>query len=242
VTAGAAERLPAELYDAFYDALGKDYRAEARTVLRLARALGARPRSLLDVACGTGRHVEQLSSKLRRVGVDIDSDMLSIAARRCPGARFVQGDMVDFDLADRFDVVTCLFSSIAYVRTMPRLRRAVRCMAAHVAPGGVLVIEPWYRPDTWDADGPGVDRLVLDEPDRNGARICRSSRRGDLSVLDLDYLVADAAGTHRYRERHELRLFETEHYIDAFEAAGLETTVDEYGLWGHGLILGVAPR
>lgn len=233
--------LPAALYDVFSDALGKDYAAEARTVLRLVRSRGVRPRSLLDVACGTGRHVDHFARGLRCVGVDLDTEMLAVAADRCRAATFVEADMLDLDLGERFDVVTCLFSSIAYVRTVPKLRRAVRAMATHLNPGGILVVEPWYRREVWDEDGSGVDLLVVDEPDRKAVRICRSSRRGDLSAMDFDCLIADADGTRRYRERHELRLFETEHYVDAFEAAGLTVSWDEYGLWGHGLVLGVAP-
>jgi SAM-dependent methyltransferase len=236
--------VPAELYDIFNDALGKDYRAEVRTVMRLVRSLGGRPRSVLDVACGTGRHVEELAPRRRCVGVDIDPEMLAVAARRCPEATFERGDMVDLDVGERFDLVTCLFSSIAYTRTVPRLRRAVRHMTAHLNPGGVLVVEPWYRRATWDADAEesDVDLLVVDGPERKAVRICRSSRRGDLSMMDFDVVVADADGTRSYRDSHEMRLFETEQYVDAFDAAGLDTIVEGYGLWGHGLVLGVAPR
>ena len=59
-------------------------------------------------------------------------------------------------------------------------------------------------------------------------------------MLEFDYLVADRAGVRHLHDRHELRLFRTDQYVAAFEAAGLRTTVDDYGLWGHGLILGVA--
>ena len=45
--------------------------------------------------------------------------------------------------ADRaYDVVLCLFSSIGYVKTKSNLNRAVKCMANHLTPGGILLIEP----------------------------------------------------------------------------------------------------
>ena len=75
----------ADVYDAFYDALGKDYEWEARKVLRLVRRHRPRPRTLLDVACGTGRHLEVFARSLRCVGVDLDGDMVRVAAARCPG-------------------------------------------------------------------------------------------------------------------------------------------------------------
>ena len=239
---------PADLYDACADALGKDYDAEARTVLRLVRSRrrGRRAlRSVLDVACGTGRHLAAFGSRLQVTGLDRDLAMLQAAAARCPGARLVRADMAAFDLGERFDVVTCLFGSIAYLLTSSDLRRAVATMAGHLEPGGVLVVEPWYAPEAWDdecAREGTVDLLVVvDDPDRKVVRVCRSSRRQHVSALDFDVLVVDEAGTRRFRERHELALYPLDDYVAAFEAAGLRTSVDDDGLWGHGLVLGVAP-
>ena len=177
---------------------------------------------------------------LRVAGVDLDPGMLARAAARCPGTRLVAGDMTELDLGERFDVVTCLFGSIAYLRTVPRLRRAVGAMARHLEPAGVLVVEPWYEQETWDSEE-DLDLLVLDEPYRKAARICRSSRRGELAAMDFDYVVADGGGNRHFTERHELRLFRRQQYLEVFAAAGLEPTVHDYGLWGHGLILGLAP-
>src|SRR5262245_55966766 len=141
----------ADLYDSLYDALGKDYPAEARVVLRLARrATGRRPRSLLDVACGTGRHMETFAARVARcVGVDVDPAMLTIARRRCPDVRFAQADMATLDLGRRFDIVTCLFSAIGYMRSVVQLRKAITAMAEHLEPGGALVVEPWFQPEQW---------------------------------------------------------------------------------------------
>jgi ubiquinone/menaquinone biosynthesis C-methylase UbiE len=227
----------AALYDAFYDALDKDYVAEARKVLKLVRPHVRKPRTLLDVACGTGRHVEVFARTLDCVGVDIHDGMLDIARRRCPSAQFVRGDMATLDLGDqRFDIVTCLFSSVAYCPTVKALRNAIARMAAHLEPHGVLVVEPWFEPGEWDVGHLAV--LTVDEPGRKAARISRSSRRGDMSVLDFDYLVADHRGTRHIQERHELRLFRWDQYLHSFEAAGLTVEVDEYGLFGRGLLLG----
>ena len=67
-------------------------------------------RSLLDVACGTGKHLEHLQHHYRVAGVDISPAMLDVARRRLPGVPLHVGDMVDFELGRTFDVVTCLES------------------------------------------------------------------------------------------------------------------------------------
>jgi SAM-dependent methyltransferase len=234
--------VAADLYDAFYDALDKDYEEEAAIVLEHVGARRPDARTLLDVACGTGRHLEVFARTMRCTGVDLDADMVTVARRRCGRrVRLHQGDMRTLDLGRRFDVVTCLFSSVAYMRTVAALRQAVAAMARHLAPGGVLVVEPWYTHETWEDGHLAV--LTVDEPDRKAARVSVASRRGDMSALDFDIVVATAAGTEHVHERHELRLFRIDQYVDAFAAAGLvDVEVDDDGLYGLGLVVGSATR
>lgn len=228
----------AQLYDDFYDALDKDYRWESRRVLELAHDVsGRRSKSVLDVACGTGRHLEVFARTCECAGVDIHDGMLGVAAARCPGVPLVQADMQRFALHREFDLVTCLFSSIAYNLTVAALRRSVRTMARHVRPGGVLAIEPWYEAAEWEVGHLAI--LSIDRPGVKAARVSRASRRRDISILDFDYLVADAEGTATYHERHELRLFAFDQYVEAVERAGMAVTVDDYGLFGRGLVLGL---
>ena len=230
----------APYYDAFYDALDKDYEEEAAKVLRLVRRHNRNARTLLDVACGTGRHLEAFARTLECAGTDIDGEMLGIAAQRCPGATLVLADMTTLDLGRTFDVVTCLFSSIAYTRSLAELRTTVRRLTSHLADRGVLVVEPWFVPGEWHDGHIGVLVADIDESHR-AVRVSRSGRRRNMSVLDFDYLIADKRGTRHVQERHELRLYEWDDYLDAFERAGLKTTVDDYGLFGRGLILGTRP-
>ena len=227
-----------ELYDVFYDVMGKDYEWEARRVLRLVRQRFRRPQTLLDVACGTGRHLSVFSRTLSCVGADIEPSFFGVAAARCPGVEFVEADMVSFSLGRRFDVVTCLFSSIGYVGTVARLRSAVRSMAAHLVPGGVLVVEPWFQPEEWRVGE--VHALFASSPVL-AARFSRSDRRRDMSILDFHYLAGSGADVSYFTERHELRLFTWSQYLSAFAAAGLSVEVDEEGLFGRGLLIGRAP-
>ena len=92
--------------------------------------------SLLDVACGTGKHLELFRSWYEVAGIDLNADLVAIARERLPDVRLEVADMTAFDLGRRFDVVTCLFSSIGYVGTVERLDQAIATMAAHLEPGG----------------------------------------------------------------------------------------------------------
>ena len=121
----------AQYYDRVYSF--KDYQAEAQRLLTImGENLRSEGQRLLDVACGTGRHIEYLKEHFDVEGLDIAEDLLEIARRRNPDVPFHCADMMDFDLGREFDAVTCLFSSIGYVKTLDNLSRAVTCMARHL--------------------------------------------------------------------------------------------------------------
>ena len=226
----------AQYYDTIYLAM-KDYGAEADKltafVHQYRRSTGNR---LLDVACGTGLHLSYLKQHFQVEGLDLDEQLLAIARQRNPEVPLHHADMTDFDLGRTFDVVTCLFSAIGYVKTLENLSRAVQCMAHHLAPGGVLLIEPWFTPETWR---PGtVHARFIDEPDLKLARINTSFVEGRLSLMDMHYLIGTPAGTEHYVERHELGLFTTEEMRHALTTGGLEVTYDATGVTWRGLYIG----
>jgi ubiquinone/menaquinone biosynthesis C-methylase UbiE len=229
----------ARLYDAVHEAEGKDYAREAGAVLALVRSRVPDAASLLDVACGTGRHLEHFAAHLRCTGLDVDEGMLAVARDRCPEVPLVQGDMVDFELGARFDAVTCLFSAIGYTLTSDRLDRAVSAMARHLRPGGVLIVEPWFQPEQWEEGY--LSMSSVSGPDLKVARMSLSERREQVAVMDFHYLVGTADGVESFVEHHELALFTWAQYRAAFARAGLEPEVDHAGLIGRGLVVGEAP-
>jgi ubiquinone/menaquinone biosynthesis C-methylase UbiE len=227
----------AQYYDELYHALGKDYFAETKkTHSFIQKHKKSKGNSLLDVACGTGVHAGYLNNYYKVEGLDLDATMLSVARKKHPRIRFTTGDMIRFDLNRQFDVVTCLFSSIGYVRTKTNLRKAIKVMSKHLLPGGILLIEPWFAPEQWN---PGrVFVLQVDKPDLKITRMSHSGLRGKKSILKFQYLVGTSKGITHSNEQHELGLFTHEEYLDAFHSAGLKVTHDKKGLDGRGLYIG----
>lgn len=225
----------ARFYDAIYSF--KDYAAEAVAVRDLIKDRNPQARTLLDVACGTGHHLEHLVAFLEGQGLDLDEELLAVARERLPDVPLHHGDMRSFDLGRTFDAVTCLFSAIGYVTSEDDLRTAFERMAAHLSPGGVLVVEGWLGPDEWNLDH--IGSLYVDEPDLKIARMNVPEVRGRISVVDFHYLVATPEGVSNFTELHELYLFTPEEYANALEATGLTVEREAEALMGRGVYIGV---
>lgn len=227
----------ARLYDAIYGY--KDYKAETLRLVEIIRAhKESSGNDLLDVACGTGGHIPHLSEAFRVEGLDLDPGMLEIARTKHRDVPFHLGDMVDFDLRRQFDVVVSLFSSIGYVKTPERLALAVRNMARHVWPGGVLIIEPYFTPQAWKPRTKAPGANFVDDPDITIVRMFDWVREADIVKFTFHYLVGTASGVEHFTEMHEIGLFSDDQYRAAFAAAGMAATPDEKGLMDRGLYIG----
>jgi ubiquinone/menaquinone biosynthesis C-methylase UbiE len=218
----------------YYDALNdwKDYRGESQRLETIARRFG-RPgkTSWLDVACGTGRHLEFLGRRHYTTGADGSREMLRIARRRLPGVRLVLGDMRDVRLGRRFDVVSCLFSAIGHLTTVRDVRRTLANFARHVNPGGVVIVEPWIERSAFR---PGSIYLRTHaSPGFTVARLSYSSRRGRRSDVHFHFLVG--------RPGHNIRYF---HEIDSgllLSRAELLRLMRSVGLRPHYISRGFSP-
>lgn len=222
----------AEFYDALYS--WKDYVAEAEKIHEVIRARSPAAKTLLDVACGTGHHLEHLSARYTVEGVDVESGLLEIARARLPAAPLHLGDMRTFNLGRQFDVVTCLFSSIGYMETPEDLVHALVNMAGHVAPRGLLLVEPWLSPDRFDPNH--LPRpLVTEGEGFNVVRMNDSRVEGRLSIMRFHYLVGQPGKIDHFVEEHALALYMEDEYRAAFTEAGLSAELDAEGLMGRGL-------
>ena len=221
-----------ELYDLEYSF--KDYATESATVERVIRERNPGAKTLLDVACGTGRHLAHLQARFTCEGADLDEGLLGVARKRIPGIPLHHADMRDFDLGRQFDAITCLFSAIGFVGGADGLAATASAFARHLNPGGVVLVEPWFTPDAWIPGRPHL--LTYEAPGFVLARATASGLRDErVSTTEMHYVVGTPAGVEHFVEHHDPYLFTTDEMRSAFEAAGLVVDYDAEGLIGRGL-------
>lgn len=115
-----------------------------------------RPRRVLDAGCGTGRVASELARRgVEVVGVDRDGSMLAVARRLTPQLRWVEQDLADLELGERFDVVL-LAGNVPLFTPTGTTRALVAGCARHLADDGVLIagfaLDRGYGVDDYDAE------------------------------------------------------------------------------------------
>lgn len=209
----------APYYDLIYSF--KDYQKESAEMINIIhRFKKSTGNSLLDVACGTGKHLQYLIDHFNCMGLDINPEMLKIAQSRFPNIPFLTANMIDMHLDKKFDVILCLFSSIGYVKTYTNLAKTWQNFADHLNPGGIVLVEPWLTNTTYRVGLPHM--TTYNSEDVKIARLDVSEVDSNISILNFHYLIAEKNKTVIHLEdRHELGLFEVEQTLEIIQNAGL---------------------
>jgi SAM-dependent methyltransferase len=138
----------ARYYDAIYEDL-VNYAGDIQYLEAVFRKFTpARPRTLLDLGCGTGNHALPLARRGHDVtGIDLSPAQLAAARRKAKRAglpiRFVRADMRSFNLRKRFDAAICMFGGFGYLLKDTEVLGCLRSVRRHLVLEGVFVFEFW---------------------------------------------------------------------------------------------------
>lgn len=95
---------------------------------------------ILDLGCGAGEPIAAylLTRGARVTGLDFTPAMLALARARFPAGRWIEGDMRDLDLGERFTGIVGWDSFFHLTRD--EQRALIPRLARHLSPGGGLLL------------------------------------------------------------------------------------------------------
>ncbi len=228
----------AKYYDLIYH--WKDYEKEALRIKEIIKKYqNSNVNKLLDVACGTGKHLEYFKENYSCTGIDLNEEMIDIAKVNIGDVSFIQADMIDFKLNDTYDVILCLFSSIGYVQTYENLKNTIGNFAHHLTSGGLVIIEPWFTKSTYMVGLPGM--TTYEGEDIKIARLNTTKLEDNRSIMEMHYLIVERDKDVKYFvDRHEVGLFEIDTFLKIMKETGFKAEFLEDGLMKErGLYIGV---
>ena len=215
---------------AYYDTIyrKKNYRSEAKFLHSSIQSLSPGTKTVLDVGCGTGRHIYELTRYgYEMTGTDISKEMLGRAIINCSGCTprpvFIRKNAITMNLHRTYDCVLSLFHVTSYMTTNSDIEAFFLSLARHTKPGGLCFFDCWF--------GPGV---INDPPTTKhqtyvGGRVVISRTKrvsvdyinNTVTVLHKGVITTPKGGpVSSYEETHILRYFFYPELDRLFEASG----------------------
>ncbi|MEO0082355.1 MAG: methyltransferase domain-containing protein [candidate division WOR-3 bacterium] len=121
-----------------------DYPGWVDYVERIFKKFELAPKTVLDLACGTGIPTVLLAKRgYRVIGVDRSAEMLAVLAEKCTGLpiQLVRAEMTDFRLDEQVDVAISLYDSINYLLSEAELGRCFECVYRALMPSGLFAFD-----------------------------------------------------------------------------------------------------
>lgn len=189
---------------------------------------------VLEVGCGTGRVLLPTAREgIPITGLDLSSYMLDICRSRLselPGEvqeriTLVEGDMRDFDLGKKFQLITAPFRPFQHLLTVEDQLRCLARVRRHLAPDGVFILDI-FNPSLSGITADNLGQEVGAEPEfttPEGIKVRRfnktNARDHHKQILDVEliyYLVhpdgREERVVHAFQMRYLFR-FEAEHLL-----------------------------
>jgi len=215
-------RSYAKYYDLIYLKM-KDYEKEAKIVKGIIRQLEKKKsKALLDIGCGTGEHLKHLSSDFKCTGMDINRIMLKTARHKVPNAKYKVGNMINFRLKERFNVIICLFSAIGHVQDFHNLVKTLENFYRHLHDKGLVIVEPWIFKKDFIKGYIGLD--TYEDEKVKFVRMATSKIVGSKWIVFMHYLVGEKGKISYSREVHKMLALNYADYVKAFREAGFKET------------------
>lgn len=126
-----------EVYDLFIS----DYEWCLRFIKETIQEYTDNPRSLLELACGTGNLLQHFTDEYDISGIDISASMLAQAKNKLPNVPLFEMSMADFKLNRKFDLVICMFDSINHLLSYEDWLKTFSCVRNHLNTGGVFMFD-----------------------------------------------------------------------------------------------------
>jgi 2-polyprenyl-3-methyl-5-hydroxy-6-metoxy-1,4-benzoquinol methylase len=226
---------PFREYAQYYDLLyrDKDYARETEFVVQLFGRWLAKPASqieVLDLACGTGRHAQELARLGYRVeGSDISADMIAVAKEQANHLNLNIGYYNEsFQTADRidrkYDAVIIMFSAINYVTDYSDFSKTLGNIKSLLRDGGVLIFDFWNGNAVLNDFSP----VRVKRAEGGGRSIMRISSTSldkvvQIATVKFDFMLMQSGSVVReFSEVHSIRYFFPQEMLDLLKANGFE--------------------
>ena len=220
---GAYEALAAS-----YDRLTNDvdYEATVDFYYEILKQEGLKPRTAVDLACGTGSVTSILAKKgLQVIGVDMSEEMLTVASQKAEDAWFICQSLQQLRLPRAVDLAVCALDSLDYITNPDDCKEAIRRTYKYLNPGGIFIFDVNTPEKLRAMDG----QVFLDEDD-DVYCVWRGEFDEQTNICSYGMDLFQRKGTlwERSFEEHREYAYSADQLVDYLKDAGF-THIRVYG-------------
>lgn len=218
----------ASLYDELMNDF--DYQMWADYVEEIFLKYDSKPKSILEMACGTGNlSLELAKRRYNLVCFDLSEDMLSKAYKklgRYNNVKLLNLDMIDFQINKKFDSVISICDSINYITDKENLSQCFKNVYKHLNDKGLFIfdINSFYKLK----DIIGNNTFVEDREDVFYTWQNYFDVEKNICEFYLTFFKEDENGMYyRFDEDHMERAYQVDEIMYLLKSAGF-SRVDHY--------------
>ena len=197
----------------------EDYEEEAGFYTELLKG-ACNPKTVLELGSGGGNNASHMKRYFALTLVDRSPGMLAVSNNLNPDCEHIEGDMRDVRLGREFDAVF-IHDAVVYMATRDDLAKALTTAAAHVKPGGAVLICPDCTRETYTN---GTDHGGHDGEAR-GMRYVEWHHDDDPDderyTTDYAFLLREGDDMRVVHDRHTCGLFSEATWLELCAQAGI---------------------
>ena len=211
-TLPADSELPYSQLARIYDHVMRhvDYKRWANYIQSVFARFEAKPKEILELACGTGVMASILDDRgYRMTGIDRSEGMIAVARQKARDGRrtirYEVGDMVGVPVSGTYDAVLCLYDSINYVVDEADIASMLNGLRSVLGTDGLFVFDVCTEINSRRYFHNQVDQES--NGDFSYIRRCEYVPEQRIQVNEFQFTFNHEGKRYTTRERHEQRIY-----------------------------------
>lgn len=217
--------------------------------------IGDSVKNVLELGCGSGRVLIPLAKMgINITGIDISDSMLEGCRSKVKKegltktAKVIRGDICNFELHDKFDMIVAPFRVIQALETLEEFQNCLKCVSEHLKDDGFCILgifRPRFSKEqmaiSWINDEPLFNKELIDPATgymvRDFAERLRMDAEKQVLYPELIYKIyRDGKLIDEIRQKIVMKYYYADEFEKIISKAGFKV-LDKYGGY-HGEMYG----
>jgi len=132
-----------QFFSKVYDEImGAEYQAIYEGIIKKQlKSKVIKNKLVLELGCGTGTIIRNLSMSNKTFGIDISPEMIKVARKKDKKTIYKTMDMASFKLPCLFDIVFCAFDSINHISGLSKWQKVFQSSRDHLKEDGIFIFD-----------------------------------------------------------------------------------------------------